>query len=87
MPVLVDDERDAVRAGMLLRWGVQTSVLYRSVTELTAYAAFGSCPRAEDVAARELTLPLYPHLSEADMDLVVEALAAEVDESRSAAAA
>jgi dTDP-4-amino-4,6-dideoxygalactose transaminase len=87
MPVLVESERDAVRAGMLLRWGAQTSVLYRSVTELTAYAAFGSCPRAEDVAARELTLPLYPHLSEADMDLVVEALAAEVDESRSAAAA
>jgi dTDP-4-amino-4,6-dideoxygalactose transaminase len=65
---------------------VQTSVLYRSVTELTAYAAFGSCPRAEDVAARELTLPLYPHLSEADMDLVVEALATEVDGSRRVAA-
>ena len=87
MPVLVDGERDEVRAGMLSRWGVQTSVLYPSVTELTAYEAFGSCPRAEDVAARELTLPLYPHLSEADQELVVEALAAELDESRSAAAA
>jgi dTDP-4-amino-4,6-dideoxygalactose transaminase len=86
MPVLVDDERDAVRAGMLLRWGVQTSVLYRSVTELTAYAAFGTCPRAEDVAARELTLPLYPHLSEDDQDLVVEALEVELDGSRRAAA-
>jgi len=86
MPVLVDEERDAVRAGMLLRWGVQTSVLYRSVTELTAYAAFGSCPRAEDVAARELTLPLYPHLSEEDQSLVVEALAVELDGSRRAAA-
>jgi dTDP-4-amino-4,6-dideoxygalactose transaminase len=86
MPILVDGDRDAVRAGMLMRWGVQTSVLYRSVTELTAYDAFGSCPRAEDVAARELTLPLYPHLSEADMDLVVEALDEELDGSRRAAA-
>jgi dTDP-4-amino-4,6-dideoxygalactose transaminase len=79
MPVLVDSERDAVRAGMLSRWGVQTSVLYPSVTELSAYAAPGTCPRAEDVAARELTLPLYPHLSHASQDLVVEALAAEVE--------
>ncbi len=87
MPVLVDSERDEVRAGMLARWGVQTSVLYPSVTELTAYAAVGTCPRAENVAARELTLPLYPHLSEADQELVVEALATEVDGSRRAAAA
>jgi dTDP-4-amino-4,6-dideoxygalactose transaminase len=87
MPVLVESGRDAVRSGMLDRWGVQTSVLYPSVTGLTAYAAPGSCPRAEDVAGRELTLPLYPHLSEADQDLVVEALAAEVDGSRSAEAA
>jgi dTDP-4-amino-4,6-dideoxygalactose transaminase len=86
MPVLVEGERDAVRAGMMARWGVQTSVLYPSVTELTAYAGSGSCPRAEDVAARELTLPLYSHLSEADQDLVVEALAAELDGSLRAAA-
>jgi dTDP-4-amino-4,6-dideoxygalactose transaminase len=78
MPVLVDEARDAVREGMLARWGVQTSVLYPSLTELTAYAGGRPCPRAEDVAARELTLPLYPHLSEADQDLVVSALAAEV---------
>jgi dTDP-4-amino-4,6-dideoxygalactose transaminase len=90
MPVLVEWGRDEVRAGMLERWGVQTSVLYPSVTELTAYAAPGSCPRAEDVAAREVTLPLYPHLSEADQDLVVEALASEVvaaADARDAAAA
>ena len=77
MPVLVESGRDEVRAGMLSRWGVQTSVLYPSLTELTAYAGTG-CPRAEDVAGRELTLPLYPHLSVEDQDHVVEALAAEV---------
>jgi dTDP-4-amino-4,6-dideoxygalactose transaminase len=80
MPVLVSAEaRDAVREGLLERWGVQTSVLYPSVPELSAYAdALGSCPRAEEVAAREITLPLYPHLSHSDQDHVVEALAAEV---------
>jgi dTDP-4-amino-4,6-dideoxygalactose transaminase len=81
MPVLVPAAaRDAVREGLRERWGVQTSVLYPSVPELSAYAsALGSCPRAQDVAAREITLPLYPHLNHADQDHVVEALAAELD--------
>jgi dTDP-4-amino-4,6-dideoxygalactose transaminase len=77
MPVLVAG-RDEVRDRLLDVWGVQTSVLYPSLTELTAYTGAGSCPRAEDVAAAELTLPLYPHLSESDLDYVVEALATEV---------
>jgi dTDP-4-amino-4,6-dideoxygalactose transaminase len=79
MPVLVPaDARDAVREGLLERWGVQTSVLYPGVHELSAYATSALCPRAEEVAAREVTLPLYPHLSHADQDHVVEALAAEL---------
>jgi dTDP-4-amino-4,6-dideoxygalactose transaminase len=80
MPVLVDDAagRDAVREQMRDRWGVQTSVLYPGVNELSAYAGSGPCPRADDVAACEITLPLFPHLSHADQDLVVEALATEV---------
>jgi dTDP-4-amino-4,6-dideoxygalactose transaminase len=89
MPVLVGDAdaRDAVRAGLRSRWGVQTSVLYPSLSELTAYATAARVPRAEWVAAREVTLPLYPHLSHADQDLVVEALAAELAAVRQAAAA
>ncbi len=77
MPVLVCG-RETVRERLLDVWGVQTSVLYPSLTTLRAYAGAGSCPRAEDVAAAELTLPLYPHLTHADQDHVVEALATEV---------
>jgi dTDP-4-amino-4,6-dideoxygalactose transaminase len=79
MPVLVAAQaRDTVRERLLERWGVQTSVLYPGVHELSAYATAAACPRTAEVAAREITLPLYPHLSHADQELVVEALAAEL---------
>jgi dTDP-4-amino-4,6-dideoxygalactose transaminase len=76
MAVLVDaDRRDAVRARMLER-GVQTSVAYPAVHEFTAYLASRPrpLPRAEAVARRQITLPLYPHLTEAQQDRVVETL-------------
>jgi dTDP-4-amino-4,6-dideoxygalactose transaminase len=76
MAVLVDaGRRDAVRARMLER-GVQTSVCYPALHRFTAYLASApySLPRAEDVAARQITLPLYPHLTEAQQDRVVETL-------------
>jgi dTDP-4-amino-4,6-dideoxygalactose transaminase len=79
MPVLVAAEvRDTVRERLLENWGVQTSVLYPGVHELSAYATAAACPQTAEVAAREITLPLYPHLTHADQDLVVEALAAEL---------
>jgi dTDP-4-amino-4,6-dideoxygalactose transaminase len=74
MAVLVGaDRREAVRARMLER-GVQTSVAYPALHELTAYRHRGRLPRAEDVARRQITLPLYPHLTEAQQDRVVETL-------------
>jgi dTDP-4-amino-4,6-dideoxygalactose transaminase len=76
MAVLVaPGRRDAVRARMRER-GVQTTVCYPAVHEFTAYlaAAPGRLPRAEEVARRQVTLPLYPHLTEAQQDRIVEAL-------------
>jgi dTDP-4-amino-4,6-dideoxygalactose transaminase len=76
MAVLVErGRRDAVRRRMR-ELGVQTSVVYPALHEFTAYlsAAPHRLPHAEDVARRQITLPLYPHLSEADQDRVVEAL-------------
>jgi dTDP-4-amino-4,6-dideoxygalactose transaminase len=77
MPVLVEDPdlRDPVRARMLDR-GVQTSVLYPAVHEFTAYARAAALPlpRSERIARTQITLPLYPHLTEAAQDRVVEAL-------------
>lgn len=79
MPVLVDDpgRRDGVRARMLAERGVQTSVLYPALHELSAYrelAGVRSRPEAERVARTQITLPLYPHMTEADVERVVEAL-------------
>jgi dTDP-4-amino-4,6-dideoxygalactose transaminase len=77
MPVVVDTPamRDRLREE-LRRRGVQTSVLYPAIHEFTAYRdpAQAPLPRTERAARTQLTLPLYPHLSSADQDRVVDAL-------------
>ena len=85
MPVMVDrpELRDPLRAYMLEQRQVQTSILYPAIHEFTAYADPDATrgtdatrlPRSELAARSELTLPLYPHLSEEDQDRVVSALA------------
>jgi dTDP-4-amino-4,6-dideoxygalactose transaminase len=82
MPVMVADAdlREPLRDYLLER-GVQTSVLYPAFHELSSYAGSGGpLPRAELAARTELTLPLYPHLSEQDQDQVVAALRAGLRE-------
>jgi dTDP-4-amino-4,6-dideoxygalactose transaminase len=76
MPVMVRDPdlREPLREYLLER-GVQTSVLYPALHELSEYAGDGeSLPRAELASRTEITLPLYPHLSEQDQDQVVTAV-------------
>ncbi len=77
MPVMLEDGdiREPLRA-QLVEQRVQTSVLYPAVHEFTAYegSVSGSLPRAELAARTELTLPLFPTLTEADQDHVVSVL-------------
>jgi dTDP-4-amino-4,6-dideoxygalactose transaminase len=74
MAVLIDsDRREDVRARMRER-GVQTTVCYPALHEFTAYLSGQRLACAEDVARRQISLPLYPHLTEAQQDRVVEAL-------------
>jgi dTDP-4-amino-4,6-dideoxygalactose transaminase len=78
MPVIVDDQelRDPLRAFMLDEHKVQTSVLYPALHELSAYGdAAAELPHSEFAGRAELTLPLFPTLSEDDQDRVVSALA------------
>jgi dTDP-4-amino-4,6-dideoxygalactose transaminase len=74
MPVMVDDPamRDPMRE-LLRERGIQTSVLYPAIHEFTAYrhARHAPLPRSELAARTQLTLPLYPHLSESDQERVV----------------
>ena len=79
---LRDDVRDRLRAD-----GIQTSVHYPPIHGFAAYAEAGSrrpLPRTEDVARRIVTLPLYPHMSEDDVELVASSLIDAVRAERAA---
>jgi dTDP-4-amino-4,6-dideoxygalactose transaminase len=73
LPPTVD--RDRVREQMRTR-GVQTSVHYPPIHSFSLYRAGADrpLPRTEDVASRLVTLPLFPHMTEDEVERVVEAL-------------
>jgi dTDP-4-amino-4,6-dideoxygalactose transaminase len=78
MPVMLrqPELRDPVRRLLSERFGIQTTVLYPSIHEFSAYAgsAPARLPRCELAARTQLTLPLYPHLGHERQDRVVAAL-------------
>jgi dTDP-4-amino-4,6-dideoxygalactose transaminase len=74
----VGTDREAVMA-RLRAAGIGTSVHYPPTHLFTAYRGSSpSLPRAEAVAPRILTLPLYPALSDADVTFVVDQLKASI---------
>ena len=68
-------DREHVRAA-LGSDRIQTSVHYPPIHRFTAYdeRAGRALPRTDAIAGRILTLPLYAHLTEEQVDLVVERL-------------
>jgi dTDP-4-amino-4,6-dideoxygalactose transaminase len=83
MPVMVDhDLRDPVRSLLSERHKVQTSVLYPSINQFTAYGAgTESLPRCELAARTQVTLPLFPHLEEEALERVVNSLESSLAEA------
>jgi dTDP-4-amino-4,6-dideoxygalactose transaminase len=79
LPVML--ERDGLQAQVSARLrerGIQTSIFYPAIHRFSAYRARYpdvSLPRTELAARTELTLPLYPHMTDADQDRVAGALA------------
>jgi len=70
------DRRDDVRLALRER-GVQTTVMYPGIHRFSAYRErFGGVelPRTELAAASQLTLPLFPHLTDGQLDRVVTSL-------------
>jgi dTDP-4-amino-4,6-dideoxygalactose transaminase len=68
--------RDILRATLADR-GIQTSVHYPPIHRFTQYAELGArrpLPRTEEVAGRLLTLPLFAHMSEEQLQAVIAAL-------------
>jgi dTDP-4-amino-4,6-dideoxygalactose transaminase len=76
----VGSDRSAVQQALRER-GIQTSVHYPPIHLFTAYAdapAQRPLPRTEDVGRRVLTLPLFAHITDGQVEAVVESLTAAV---------
>ena len=77
-PVLLDNGID--REGFIKAMhgqGIQTSVHYPPVHQFTYYRQSGNSPHlplTEEMVSREITLPLYPSMSDEQLELVVTAV-------------
>jgi dTDP-4-amino-4,6-dideoxygalactose transaminase len=80
MPILVPAERrDALREALIRNHAVQTSLFYPPAHLFTAYRHYNaSLPRTESASDREVTIPLYPHMTEDDQQRVVNGIAKEL---------
>jgi dTDP-4-amino-4,6-dideoxygalactose transaminase len=80
MPIMLerDGDHQAQVSSRLRERGIQTSIFYPSIHRFSAYRERFpgvSLPITELASRTELTLPLYPHMTHADQDRVVAALA------------
>jgi dTDP-4-amino-4,6-dideoxygalactose transaminase len=78
--VVVDEsiDRDAVRAE-LAEGGIQTSLHYPPIHQFTAYDVDADLPLTEAYAARAITLPLFPTITEEQIGMVLNGLAGAID--------
>jgi dTDP-4-amino-4,6-dideoxygalactose transaminase len=79
MPLMLrePEQRAAVRQILRERHGIQTSILYPAIHEFSAYRERFpgiALPRTEAASRSEITIPLYPHMTESQQDRVVHAL-------------
>jgi dTDP-4-amino-4,6-dideoxygalactose transaminase len=79
MPVMLADPDRRTHFRRILRdeHGVQTSVLYPAIHELSTYRKRFpdvSLPRTELASRSEVTIPLYPHMSADEQDQVLRGL-------------
>jgi dTDP-4-amino-4,6-dideoxygalactose transaminase len=79
MPIVLEqDGRQAQVSARLRELGIQTSIFYPSIHRFSAYRERFpgvSLPVTELASRTQLTLPFYPHMTHADQDRVVAALA------------
>jgi len=75
-PVLLPPACDRLRVVEDLKdEGVQSSIHYPEVQDFTAYRAMGlnETPLATEISRRELTLPLYPTMTDEEVEIVIAA--------------
>ncbi len=76
-PILLDKNIDRVKLiEKMKNDGIQSSIHYPAFKDFTVFKDIGlnASPIAEDIAGRELTLPLYPTMSLENVDMVCESL-------------
>jgi dTDP-4-amino-4,6-dideoxygalactose transaminase len=76
MPILFAEGIDRIKIIESMKEdGIQTSIHYPAIQTFTAYRdKVGPTPLAQYVSDHELTLPIYPTMTDADVDLVCDAL-------------
>jgi dTDP-4-amino-4,6-dideoxygalactose transaminase len=76
MPVLLSASLDRMAIIESMKQdGVQTSIHYPAIQNFSAYKnKINGTPKAEYVCAHELTLPLYPDMTDEEVDIVCDAL-------------
>lgn len=79
MPVLLPAGADRIHfMEQMKTQGIQTSIHYPPIHTFSSYVESGltaaDLPLTEDAAAREVTLPLYPTMTEAQVHAVVESM-------------
>jgi dTDP-4-amino-4,6-dideoxygalactose transaminase len=75
------EERDELRRRLLEKHGIQTTVLYPAIHEFTAYHGryrTGKLETTERAARSAVMLPMFPHLTEEQQDLIVAAVEEEL---------
>ncbi len=76
MPILLDESIDRAKLIDLMRDdGIQTSIHYPAIQSFTAYKdKVGPTPKSQYISEHELTLPLYPTMTEKQVGLVCDSL-------------
>jgi Predicted pyridoxal phosphate-dependent enzyme apparently involved in regulation of cell wall biogenesis len=76
MPILLDEGLDRMSIVESMKGdAIQTSIHYPSIQSFTAYKdRVGPTPLAQYICAHELTLPIYPTMTDQEVDLVCSAL-------------
>jgi dTDP-4-amino-4,6-dideoxygalactose transaminase len=89
MPAVLAPEvgREQFMAGMR-EAGIQTSIHYPPIHRFSHYAAASaattSLPVTDAIASRVVTLPLYPAMTQSDVQMVCDACAATLELAASA---
>lgn len=76
MPTLLHENIDRAKLIDLMKEdGIQTSIHYPSIQSFTAYKdRVGPTPKSQFISEHELTLPLYPTMTDEEVDLVCDSL-------------